>query len=238
MSPLACACPYWRAYASRNARRTSSGLARRAGEIDGELEALARVAHVERVREANIEHLFAARLHLLAVGTLLLAERRDDGIEIEVRKRRQEGAHMLAPLVGDQQSEGRQVAGIERHEYPPHAELGRRSPRRSSGPRTAARFLRQLTGDSIVVAHHRDCGRLGQVRERAVTTPCPGMPFRERNQFQAHHPRAPPRPHRRIRLPILPPGPTLLRRPQPLPDIERTCHDGRLDLFEDADVPF
>ena len=25
MSPLACACPYWRAYASRNARRTSSG---------------------------------------------------------------------------------------------------------------------------------------------------------------------------------------------------------------------
>ena len=22
------------------------------------------------------------------------------------------------------------------------------------------------------------------------------------------------------------------------PDLERTCHDGQLDLFEDADVPF
>ena len=165
------------------------GLARRAGEIDGELEALARVAHVERVREADLEHLFAARLHLLAAGTLLLAERRDDGIEIQVRERRQEGAYMLAPLVGDQQSEGRQVAGIERHEHPPHAQLGRDLGRvhragaaeRDEGEarRIVAALDRYLADRVFHLRHHQAHDALGHRRD--IRDPEPRGEIRDRD---------------------------------------------------------
>ena len=121
-------------------------------QLDGQLECLANVAHVERVLKAHGSDIETAPREFRTFDAHVPSQRRRERVAIERRESRPEGFDAFVALIGREQAQRRQVAGQDGHQDLANADF--------------FGDLRGVHGTSAAEGHEHEFGRIVAALDR------------------------------------------------------------------------